>query len=117
MKKIKLKHIIVFLVVWNLVFGSILYLVYMNRVERLFGTVKKDVLNSEILKEEIGVVKKTKFKNFMQWISVVDDYECIKMQVVTEEKSKYNICTIIEIVEEEVIVKGYIIGDDVLYDS
>ena len=84
---------------------------------RLFGTVKKDVLNSEILKEEIGVIKKAKFKNFMQWISVVDDKECIKMQVVTKENDKYNICTIIEIVEDDVIVKGYILGDEVLYDS
>lgn len=117
MKKIKLKHIIVFLVVWNLVFGSILYLVYMNRVERLFGTVKKDVLKSEILKEEIDVVKKAKFKNFMQWISVVDGKECIKMQVITEENDKHNICTIIEIIEDDVIVKGYIVKGEILYDS
>lgn len=117
MKKIKLKHIIVFLVVWNLVFGNIFYLVYMNRVERLFGTVKNDVLNSEILKDEIGVVKKAKFKNFMQWISVVDGKECIKMQVVTEKEKKYKICTIIEIVEENVIVKGYILGEKVVCEK
>lgn len=117
MKKIGIKHIIIFLIIWNLVFGSIFYLVYMNRVERLFGTVKKDVLKSEILKEEIGVVKKAKFKNFMQWISVVDGKECIKMQVITEENDKHNICTIIEIVEDDVIVKGYIVDDKVVYDS
>lgn len=106
--------IIGIILLWNFVFISIIYFVYMSRVENTFKSVKDSTINSKVLENEIGKVKKVKFNNFMQWISSRDNESCIKIKVYTKDK-KYNVCAILatDKIEkiEDVKVTGYFIND------
>lgn len=105
--------IIGIIILWNFVFISIIYFVYMSRVENTFKSVKDSTINSKVLENEIGKVKKVKFNNFMQWISSRNNESCIKIKVYTKDK-KYNVCAILatDKIEkiEDVKVTGYFIN-------
>ena len=50
--------IIGIIILWNFVFIPIIYFAYMNRVENTFESVKDSAINSKVLENEIGKVKK-----------------------------------------------------------
>lgn len=110
MKK-KKKLIISIIMLWFIIFGIIIYFSYMSRVDKTFYHIKEIAQDSKVLEHELGTIKKIKYDNFMQWVSEVDDYKCLKLRIYTN-KGMYKVCAIIDDKDiktiDDIKVDGYL---------
>ena len=112
-KNKKTRLIIGVILLWFIIFGIILYNSYMSRVDKNFHHIKEIAQDSKVLKQELGTIKKIKYNNFMQWVSEIDNYKCLKLKIYTN-KGTYKVCAIIDDKDiktiDELKVDGYLIN-------
>ena len=108
----KKKIIICGILLCFFIFGIIIYFSYMSRVDKTFHHIKEIVQDSKVLKQELGTIKEIKYNNFMQWVSEVDSYRCLKLKIHTN-KGTHKVCAIIDDKDVKTItdlkVAGYLI--------
>ena len=96
MKKNKKTRLIIgVILLWFIIFGIILYNSYMSRVDKAFHHIKEIAQDSKVLRQELGTIKEIKYNNFMQWVSKIDNYKCLKLKIYTN-KGTYKVCAVID---------------------